>query len=52
MPLLKGEENVSKNIRELMMSYKEKGKIGHSKHLSKSKAHEMAVAIAMRKARE
>jgi hypothetical protein len=52
MPLEKGSSKkaISKNISELMRTYKKKGKIGTSKPKSKKKAQKQAVAIALNKA--
>lgn len=52
MPLKKGssDKTVSSNIKELMHTYKKKGKIGASKPKSKKKAQKQAVAIALSKA--
>lgn len=49
MPLKKGtsQEAVKSNIKELMSSYKKKGKIGTSKPRTKKKAQKQAVAIAL-----
>lgn len=51
MPLKKGssKKTISKNIKELVDTYKRKGKIGTSKPKSKSKAVKQAVAIAYNK---
>ncbi|MDD5064940.1 MAG: hypothetical protein PHQ35_09335 [Phycisphaerae bacterium] len=53
MPLLKGKSKsvISKNIGELVGSYKTTGKIGTSKPASKKKAVKQASAIAYGKAR-
>lgn len=52
MPLKKGrsKKTVSKNISELVRSFKKSGKIGTSKPKSKAKAIKQAVAIALSKA--
>lgn len=52
MPLKSGSSNItkSKNIKELMKTYKETGKIGTSTPESKEKAHKQAIAIAMSEA--
>ena len=54
MPLKQGssKKTVSSNVKELMHSYKKKGKIGTSKPKSKKKAQKQAVAIALSKAKE
>jgi hypothetical protein len=54
MPLKKGKSKkvVSKNIRELMHTYEEKGKIGNVKPRSKAHAQKIAVAIALQQARK
>jgi hypothetical protein len=52
MPLKSGlsQKTISKNVSELMRSYKKKGKIGTSKPKSKKQAQKQAVAIALSKA--
>ena len=52
MPLKSGksQKTVSKNVSELMKSFKKKGKIGTSKPKSKKAAQKQAVAIALSKA--
>jgi chitinase len=52
MPLKKGrsQRTVSKNIREVMDSFEEKGKIGTSRPADKKAAQKQAVAIALRTA--
>jgi len=52
MPLEKGKSQkvVSRNIGEMVGSYKKTGKIGTSKPKSKKKAIEQATAIALTKA--
>jgi hypothetical protein len=52
MPLKKGtsKKAISANVKELMSTYKGKGKIGTSKPTSKKKAQKQAVAIALSKA--
>jgi hypothetical protein len=54
MPLKKGssKKTISKNIGELMSSFKKTGKIGTSKPSSTKKAQEQAAAIAYQKANE
>lgn len=54
MPLLKGKSNKvrGKNVKELVDTYKKKGKIGTSKPKSKKAAIKQAVAISYRKAGE
>jgi hypothetical protein len=49
MPLSKGKskKTIGKNVKELMKSYKKKGKIGTSKPKTKKKAQKQAVAIAL-----
>lgn len=51
MPLSKGKskKTIGKNVKELMNSYKKKGKIGTSKPKTKKKAQKQAVAIALQK---
>jgi hypothetical protein len=53
MPLKEGSSNKVKstNIRELLHSFKQTGRIGNSKPSSMKKAVSQAVAIAYRKAR-
>jgi hypothetical protein len=52
MPLKKGrsKKTISKNVKELVDTYKSKGKIGTSKPKSKKAAIRQAVAIAYSKA--
>ena len=52
MPLKKGrsQKTVSKNISEIMGTYKEKGKIGTSRPASKKAAQKQAIAIALQTA--
>ena len=52
MPLRSGSSRkaVSSNIKELVDTYKSKGKIGSSKPASKSAAVKQAVAISLKKA--
>jgi hypothetical protein len=54
VPLLKGKSNKvrGKNVKELVDTYKKKGKIGTSKPKSKKAAIKQAVAISYRKAGE
>lgn len=49
MPLDKGKskKTISKNIGEVMSSYKKTGKIGTSKPSSAKKAQKQAIAIAL-----
>ena len=49
MPLKKGSSSktVSKNISELIRSYKKTGKIGTSKPRSEKNAQKQAIAIAL-----
>jgi len=52
MPLMKGKsaKTISKNIGEMVRSFKESGKIGTSKPASVRKAVKQASAIALSKA--
>ena len=52
MPLMKGKsaKTISKNIGEMVRSYKESGKIGTSRPESTRKAVKQAAAIAYSKA--
>jgi hypothetical protein len=54
VPLLKGKSNKvrGKNVKELVDTYKKKGKIGTSKPKSKKAAIKQAVAISYRKTGE
>lgn len=54
MPLKKGKsaKTRSSNIRELMHSWKRKGKIGHTKPRSAEHARSIAAAIAYSQARK
>lgn len=54
MPLKKGksQKTISKNIKELMKSYKKTGKIGTSKPKSKKAAQKQAVPVSLSKSRE
>ncbi|HOM27150.1 MAG TPA: hypothetical protein PKV21_06555 [bacterium] len=54
MPLKKGKSKkvISENIKELIHSYEEKGKIGNVKPKSKKQAQKIAVAIALQQARK
>lgn len=45
MPLLKGKKNISKNIRELMLDNKKKGKAKGAN--GNPRSHKQIVAIAM-----
>lgn len=53
MPLEKGTSRatVSRNISEVMRSYKKKGKIGTSKPETEAKALKQAVAMSLEEAR-
>lgn len=52
MPLHKGrsQKTIDKNVRELVHSYENTGKIGESKPKNKKKAVKQAVAISLQKA--
>lgn len=52
MPLKKGKSQkvISSNIKELVKSYKQNGKIGNSEPESMEKAQKQAAAIAYSKA--
>ena len=52
MPLKAGKEHVDENIRELMDAYEQSGKIGDTRPRSRSHAHLIAVAIAMKESRK
>jgi len=54
MPLKRGQNSkvISSNVKELVNTYKQKGKIGTSKPKSKAKAIKQAVAIAYSTARK
>ena len=52
MPLISGPDSMSKNISELIHSYRKKGKIGDSKPKSADAAKKQAIAIAYKKAGE
>lgn len=54
MPLKSGSSSKtrSSNIKELVHTYKSKGKIGHTHPGSMKKAQQIAAAIAYRKSRE
>lgn len=54
MPLKSGSSSKTKssNIKELLHSFKAKGKIGHTHPGSMKKAQQIAAAIAYRKSRE
>jgi hypothetical protein len=54
MPLKAGKSQkvFSSNVRELMHTYKRKGKIGHVKPKSAEHARKIALAIAFQKKRE
>ncbi len=52
MPLMEGtgQKTISRNIGELIRTYKRKGKIGNSKPESDEKARKVAIAMAYSKA--
>jgi len=52
VPLAEGTSRaaVSSNIARMMHEHARKGRVGRSGKISKSKAREMAIAIAMKKA--
>lgn len=52
MPLKKGssQKTVSKNIKEIVHSWEDSGKIGNSHPESKKKSLKQAVAISLKKA--
>ena len=50
MPLIKGPDSMSKNISELIHSYRQKGKIGSSTPKSADAAKKQAIAISYRTA--
>jgi len=54
MPLKKGKSKkvISENIKEIMHSYHEKGKIGTSTPESNEKAQKQAIAIAFNNAKK
>lgn len=54
MPIKKGKskETFSKNVKEIMESYKDKGSIGSSKPKSKKKAISQALAISYNEQRK
>lgn len=52
MPLKKGKSSktINKNVKELVKTYKKRGKIGSSSPASPKAARKQAVAIALNKA--
>lgn len=54
MPLRSGSSRkvISENIREIIHSFRRKGKIGNIRPKSEKEARKIAIAIALRKARE
>jgi len=54
MPLKKGssKKTINSNVKELVDTYKSKGKIGTSKPRNKAKAVKQAVAISMSMAKK
>ena len=52
MPLKKGSSHktISRNVKEMVDTWKSKGKIGNSRPASKKKAIKQAVAISLKKA--
>jgi|TARA_R110002012_G_scaffold163865_1_gene326279 hypothetical protein len=52
MPLKKGKSNktINKNVKELVKTYKKRGKIGASRPANTTAARKQAVAIALNKA--
>jgi len=51
MPLKQGKESINYNIKELMQSYEENGKIGNVRPKNKKKALKMAIAIAIKQSK-
>ncbi len=52
MPLKKGKSSktINKNVKELVKTYKKRGKIGSSRPANAKAARKQAVAIALNKA--
>ena len=52
MPLKKGKSSktINKNVKELVKTYKKRGKIGSSRPANSKAARKQAVAIALNKA--